>query len=187
MPEDPVKQRGIVALGDLEVDLDARRVSREGRELRLGRLSFDLLQVLVEAAPAALSTDDLVERVWGGDAISDETVQQRVSLLRRALGREPTRDYIETLRGFGYRLAVEPRPLHPVPSAAMPPSSRFSRAARALIFALIVIALLLVVVLLSIALRKLKRASLGRPGPPVVSAMVAAAPRRPFRPCASTS
>jgi len=173
MMEEPVKKRGIVAVGDLEVDLDARRVSREGDEIRLGRLSFDLLKVLVEAAPVALSTDDLVERVWGGDAISDETVQQRVSLLRRALGREPKRDYIETLRGFGYRLAVEPRPLDPLPSAAIPPRNRFARAARALILTLVVIALILVLTLLAIGLRKLKRASLGGPGAPSVSAVAA--------------
>ena len=60
-------------------------MSRDGTELSLGKLSFDLLDALIRAAPTALSSDEIVARVWSGDAVSDENIKQRVSLLRRAL------------------------------------------------------------------------------------------------------
>ena len=110
----------ILQIHDLRLDLPARRVSRvdavegqpdETEEIELARLTFDLFAALVRAAPAALSTEDIVAQVWQAQAVSDETIQQRVSLLRRALGQSSEREYVQTVRGFGYRLAFEPRPI----------------------------------------------------------------------------
>ena len=90
-----MKKREIIELGDLEVDLEARRVSRGGEEIQLGRLSFELLEALIRAAPAALSTEEIVQAVWAGDIVTDETVKQRVSLLRRALGQGNGRENLQ--------------------------------------------------------------------------------------------
>lgn len=153
-------------LGDLRVDLGARRVTREGVELNLGKLSFDLLEALVRAAPAALSNDEIVARVWSGDAVTDENIKQRVSLLRRALAGESDREYVETLRGFGYRLADEPRPLSrdaapAAGTAGQPVPARSERLARTLILILAIVSLLLLIAVLAIAVRQLKRTRVG--------------------------
>ena len=159
-----MKPHEIIALGDLEIDLGARRVTRDGRELELGRLSFDLLEALIAAAPAALSNDEIVARVWSGDAVTDENIKQRVSLLRRALGQRPGREYVQTLRGFGYRLAAEPQVLAPAGGAAEaipPPPPRPERLARRLLLILAIVSLVLLITVLAIAARQLKRVKVG--------------------------
>lgn len=151
-------------LGDLDVDLGARRVTRGGRELDLGKLSFDLLEALIRAAPTALSNDEIVERVWSGDVVTDENVKQRVSLLRRALAGGSDREYIETLRGFGYRLADAPGLLAGTDRGASSDSAsrpRSERLARALLLFLAITSLLLLITVLAIAARQLKRSGTG--------------------------
>lgn len=96
---------GLLQLGDLLVDTTHQLVTRRGREVKLPRLSFALLATLIEAAPHAVSIDELLDRVWPGLVVGPETVAQRVKLLRKALGddsRSPR--YIEGVRGRGYRL-----------------------------------------------------------------------------------
>lgn len=92
------------------VDTGTHQVLRDGRELNVPKLSFQLLLVLAEAAPDMLSTDALAERVWSGRPVSNETITQRVKLLRDALGDDATNpSYIGVVRGEGYRLLVEVR------------------------------------------------------------------------------
>ena len=78
---------------------------RANAEISLPKLSFDLLLVLIRAAPDIISIDELMSRVWPGLVVSPETVSQRVKLLRDALGDDPRNPrYIAGLRGRGYRL-----------------------------------------------------------------------------------
>lgn len=109
-------------VGDLLVDLRRVEVTRGGEVLELPGLTFDTLVCLLDAAPGVASHERLVDVVWQGAAISDETITQRISLLRRALGDaadEPR--YVATVRGRGYRLVpavtVPPEPA-PVPVTA---------------------------------------------------------------------
>ena len=92
-------------VGDLLIDLGRQRVERAGIQIDLPRLSFDLLVVLVHAAPNIVSNEDLMSSAWKGLVVSPETVTQRVKLLRDALGDDPKQArYIEGLRGRGYRM-----------------------------------------------------------------------------------
>lgn len=97
-------------LADLRVHAGERVVVRDGRAIDLPRLSFDLLLALIDAAPEALSTDELITRVWKGAVVSPATVAKRVELLRQALGDDSTDPrYVAVLRGYGYRLVSAPR------------------------------------------------------------------------------
>src|SRR6516162_7393767 len=97
---------------DLTIDLAPRRVRRAEAVIPLKALSFDLLVALVRAAPNLLSFDQLSERVWPGLVVTPETIVQRVKLLRGALGDDPHAPrYIEGVRGRGYRMIAEVRPL----------------------------------------------------------------------------
>ena len=104
------KAGGKFRLDDLVVDLDRQSVSREGL-IELPSLSFRLLAVLLMHAPNPVSKDQLIREVWGEVVVSDETLAQRVRLLRQALG-ESSQDpkYFTAIRGQGYRMicAVEP-------------------------------------------------------------------------------
>jgi TolB-like protein/DNA-binding winged helix-turn-helix (wHTH) protein len=97
---------------DLIIDLAPRRVRRAGTVIPLKALSFDLLVTLVRAAPDLVSFDQLSECVSPGLVITPETIVQRVKLLRSALGDDPHAPrYIEGVRGRGYRMFAEVRPL----------------------------------------------------------------------------
>jgi TolB-like protein/DNA-binding winged helix-turn-helix (wHTH) protein len=111
---------------DLIIELAPRRVRRAGTIIPLKALSFDLLVALVRAAPNLLSFEQLSERVWPGLVITPETIVQRVKLLRSALGDDPHAPrYIEGVRGRGYRMLAEARPLTErpgTPEFSVPPS-----------------------------------------------------------------
>ena len=67
---------------DLDVDLDRETVSRAKQAIDLPELSFRLFAVLIRHAPHRVSKDELISEVWDGVVVSDETLAQRVLLLR---------------------------------------------------------------------------------------------------------
>jgi TolB-like protein/DNA-binding winged helix-turn-helix (wHTH) protein len=92
-------------VADLLVDMAQRRVMRDGSAIELSALNFDLLRVLVEAAPNVVTYDDLAQKVWGRHFVSPENVAQRIKLLRQGLADDASAPrFIETVRGKGYRL-----------------------------------------------------------------------------------
>jgi TolB-like protein len=94
---------------DLEVDVGTAEVMRGGEKIALPKLSFDLLCALINAAPAIVTNDDLLEQVWPGLRVSPESVAQRVKLLRSAIGDDSQQPrYILGVRGRGYRLVPVP-------------------------------------------------------------------------------
>lgn len=92
-------------VADLTVDLGRQQVVRNGEEIALPKLSFDLLVALIRAAPNLARLDALMSEVWPGVVVSPETLSQRVKLLRDALSDDPREPrYVAGLRGRGYRL-----------------------------------------------------------------------------------
>jgi len=88
--------------GELVFDRARRRVSRGGRPVLLTRKELGVLEELLAADGAVVSTEDLLERVWDENADPfTRTVTVTLARLRRKLG-EP--DLIETVVGSGYRL-----------------------------------------------------------------------------------
>jgi Transcriptional regulatory protein, C terminal len=94
----------VVTRGDLTVDRARRRVSRGGRLVPLTRKEFGVLEAVLGADGAVISTEELLENVWDehADPFSN-TVSVTMARLRRKLG-EPS--LIETVIGSGYRLRV---------------------------------------------------------------------------------
>jgi DNA-binding response OmpR family regulator len=89
---------------DLVLDPAARRVSRAGRAVELNRKERAVLEELLRAEGAVVSTDRLLNAAWG-DAHAfpfDNTVRVTVMRVRRKLGPPPL---IETVVGEGYRMA----------------------------------------------------------------------------------
>ena len=129
----------VYEISDLVIDLARQRVTRAAAEIALPKLSFDLLLVLIRAAPAVLSNNDLMAQVWPGLVVSPETVSRRVKMLRDALGDDPRAPrYIAGLRGRGYRLVPEVRSVEKAsPRLSPQPSPVQSDSARSLLLHLI--------------------------------------------------
>jgi two-component system KDP operon response regulator KdpE len=99
----------VFRLGELTVDLLARRVSVAGREVKLSRREFELLRILIEHAGKVLTHRQLLSRVWGDQHADDiEYLRVYVRQLRAKLGDDPSNPrYFETEPGVGYRLKAE--------------------------------------------------------------------------------
>jgi DNA-binding winged helix-turn-helix (wHTH) protein/tetratricopeptide (TPR) repeat protein len=94
---------------DLHIDLARQRVTRDGARLDVQGLNFQLLACLLRHGDAVVDFDTLMAEVWAPAVVNEETVTQRVKLLRQALGddgRNPR--YIRSVRGRGYQLCEAP-------------------------------------------------------------------------------
>ena len=91
--------------GLLEVDWPAREVRVDGEVVGLTKLEFQLLQTFVRHPGQALSTQQLLEKVWNDPlGIGPERVKFTVLRLRRKLRwQDEYKDVLESIRGYGYR------------------------------------------------------------------------------------
>jgi DNA-binding response OmpR family regulator len=97
-------------VGDLVIDVPARRVTRAGRELGLTAQEFDLLRYLAENAGRVLSRTRILNAVW--DLTFDprtNLVDVYVSYLRAKIDKGFARPLLHTVRGVGYVLEDRPR------------------------------------------------------------------------------
>jgi len=89
----------------LRVDLDARRVERDGAPVHLTPTEFDLLAYLAERPTQVFTREQLLMQVWGyHDGAGARTVDSHVRALRRKLGN----DIVRTVHGVGYAAAESP-------------------------------------------------------------------------------
>ena len=95
----------MLGYADLTLDADARRVTRDGREIVLTRMEFGLLELLLRNAEHVLSYDVILDRVWGyGEAPASNALQVFVGMLRRKLEEHGERRLVHNVRGVGYVL-----------------------------------------------------------------------------------
>ena len=90
---------------DLRLDPRTHRVTRAGRDLKLGPTEFRLLAVLMERPGRVFSRENLLDQVWGRDVYVDSrTVDVHVGRLRKILVQHGGADPLRTVRGAGYAL-----------------------------------------------------------------------------------
>lgn len=87
---------------DLEIDLEGHRVRKNGAEVALKPMEFDLLVVLAKNRNIAVSREDLIGLVWGSGYLGESrTVDVHIGQLRKKLGLQ---NAIKTVPKVGYRL-----------------------------------------------------------------------------------
>src|SRR5690606_6430168 len=108
----PGAEHGRIEFGVLVIDRDAHRVWVAEQEVELSALEFRLLVALYERRNRVQSRSSLLDDVWGVTAdVTTRTVDTHVKRLREKLG--GARNYIETVRGVGYRFAASPDEARP--------------------------------------------------------------------------
>ena len=101
----PERLAAVLTVGEIELDREAHRVTRGGRDVRVGPTEFRLLEHLMSSPGRVLSRTQLLDGVWGHDVYVDErTVDVHVGRLRKALIRGKEKDPIRTVRGAGYSI-----------------------------------------------------------------------------------
>lgn len=91
----------IIVYKDLRMDIDGFHLYRNEQEIILTQKEFELLRLLLENQGRVFTRQMLLDHLWGLDAyVEDRIVDSHIKNLRKKL----TVDYIETIRGVGYRI-----------------------------------------------------------------------------------
>lgn len=94
----------LIRLGDLTIDTVARSVQRAGRHVTLTAREWSVFEAFLQRPRALLSKAQLEERLYSFNAeVESNTIEVYIGRLRKKLGHE----FIETVRGMGYRLAEQ--------------------------------------------------------------------------------
>jgi two-component system alkaline phosphatase synthesis response regulator PhoP len=105
----PVHTNGTSAegfrFGDVTIDFKRAEVTKQSEAIDLSAMEFKLLQYLVENRGVVHSRDNLLDEVWGYDAMpSTRTVDVHIAWLRQKLEENPRHpQFIQTVHGFGYK------------------------------------------------------------------------------------
>ncbi len=112
-----------VVFGDCEFDSGRRTLLRHGRATPLSPKAFQLLELLLDRRPEAVTKAELVGHLWPETFVSDASLHNLVAEVRAALGDSPrTPRYIRTVSRYGYAFQGDTRPA-PALEMADPPTS----------------------------------------------------------------
>jgi DNA-binding winged helix-turn-helix (wHTH) protein len=105
------------------LDVSERLLLRDGKRISLPDKAFETLRVLVRRGGELVGKDELMGEVWSDAIVEENNVDQKISLIRHALGErgKSKKKFIETVRGRGYRFLPEVRR---VEAEISPPSAR---------------------------------------------------------------
>ena len=92
-------------VGGLELNLDTKQVTVEGKIIKVTPIEFKILQLLMEYPGKVFSADNIYESVWQEDAISTDTVMVHVRNLREKIEIDPKNPrYLKVVWGVGYKI-----------------------------------------------------------------------------------
>jgi DNA-binding winged helix-turn-helix (wHTH) protein len=99
-----------VVFGECEFDSGQRRLFRHGRAVPLSGKAFQLLELLLDRRPEAVTKAEMLERLWPATFVSDASLHNLVTEIRGALGDAPrAARYIRTVPRYGYAFQAEAR------------------------------------------------------------------------------
>jgi DNA-binding winged helix-turn-helix (wHTH) protein/TolB-like protein/Tfp pilus assembly protein PilF len=126
-------------VGDWMVEPDLNQLSAQGKAVKIEPKSMAVLVCLANHAGRVVSRETLLEEVWPGVVVGDDSLTQVVIKLRRALGDDPDRPaYIQTVMKRGYRLLAPVAQPAVAASVPNPRAGRIHWKAGALAFAVFV-------------------------------------------------
>jgi two-component system alkaline phosphatase synthesis response regulator PhoP len=104
-PNDQPVTAEVYTFGDVRVDSRRAEVTRNGHAVELAAREYHLLRYLIEHREATISRDELLNEVWGYDAMpTTRTVDVHIGLLRQKLEPNPRHpQFILTVHGLGYK------------------------------------------------------------------------------------
>ena len=96
---------GIISVGDLKIDVQAHQLLRDGKQIQLTRLEFDLLATLAKEPGRVFTREALLSEVWGYQHAADtRLVNVHVQRLRSKIESDADNpEYVLTVRGVGYK------------------------------------------------------------------------------------
>ncbi|MBL1378057.1 response regulator transcription factor [Zobellella iuensis] len=96
-----------LTVADLTLDLDTRKVRRQGRDISLNPKCLKLLEILMKNAPHVVSRASLASQLWADEPPDSDGLKSHIYLLRSAIDKPFASALIHTVHGQGYRLAAD--------------------------------------------------------------------------------
>ncbi|MBI4198407.1 MAG: response regulator transcription factor [Chloroflexi bacterium] len=102
--------QGFLRCGNLVLDLETRKVVRDGQAIGVTPIEFDLLRILASNPDRVVTYGDLLLKVWGQEYASERGyLRVHMSHMRQKIEQDPTNpQYIHTVTRVGYRLSWSP-------------------------------------------------------------------------------
>ena len=95
----------ITVYGPIRVNQEKREIVIDGKELKLDRRQYDILQLFVVNAERVLTRERIIENLDAGEEISDRTIDSHVSHIRKIFRQHKVEEIkISSIYGVGYRL-----------------------------------------------------------------------------------
>ena len=95
----------LLQIGVVEINTSQHIIRIKGKELFFPKKEFDLLLFLTKREGEVVNRDTLLQNIWGTDVVvGDRTIDVHIRKIREKLGKYA--DYIETIKGVGYKLRV---------------------------------------------------------------------------------
>src|SRR5580704_17718613 len=94
--------RPVYASGECEIDLARRELRVLGSPVAVGGRAFEVIEVLAQSAGELVTKDELMNRIWPGAIVTENTLHVHATAIRKALG--PNWNLLKTESGRGYRL-----------------------------------------------------------------------------------
>jgi two-component system phosphate regulon response regulator PhoB len=102
-----VEEASLITSGKMRLDIDSHRFYVDEDEIKLGPTEFKLIHFFMTHANRVFSRTQLLDHVWGVNVVVEErTVDVHIRRLRKLLEPSGVADYIQTIRGSGYRFAA---------------------------------------------------------------------------------
>ncbi len=98
-------EQDVYEFGDCSLDIPARKLTRNGQQIKLSPKEFKLLELFVKKSGRALTRDEILNVVWGYDCfIGQRSIDRFVTTLRGKIEPDPHRPtFIHTIREIGYK------------------------------------------------------------------------------------
>jgi two-component system response regulator RegX3 len=95
----------VIEAGPVRLEVDTRRCYVDGREIKVRKKEFALLEILLSSPGRVITRDQLIDQVWGSDYVGDtKTLDVHIKRLRTLIEEKPKEPvHITTVRGVGYR------------------------------------------------------------------------------------
>ncbi|WP_250310775.1 winged helix-turn-helix domain-containing protein [Rickettsia endosymbiont of Oedothorax gibbosus] len=100
-----ILQDKVIKYKEVSMDLTTYKVINNGRVIRLGPTEFKILQLFIKSPKVIFSRQDIVNKVWGKDAVIDlRTIDVHINRIRASLNNKDSEVFIKTVRSTGYCL-----------------------------------------------------------------------------------
>ena len=89
---------------DIVIEMERQQVFIDGAEISLTKKEFDLLVYMLKNRNIVMTRETLLEEVWGDEIYQDRTVDVAIKRLKEKIDPSRTKEYIQSIRGVGYKL-----------------------------------------------------------------------------------